>query len=118
MFEKPYANINLEGNSVFSVYPVFLLCLLIFQKKYLQENKLRKFLYFSFLVIILNLILLMMYFATGWTQVGSRYVFDIIPLVSLAALVVVKDISKPLLFLLFLNAALINIFGAFIFYNF
>jgi hypothetical protein len=118
IFEKPYVNINLEGNSVFSVYPVFLLFLFLFQKKYLQDKKIRKFLYFSFSVIIIDIVLLMMYFATGWTQVGSRYVFDIIPLVSLVSLLVVKDVPKPLLFLLFLNAAFINIVGAFIFYNF
>ena len=117
-FEKPYAIINLEGNSVFSVYPVFLLFLFLFQKKYLQDKKIKKFLYFSFSVIIMDITLLMMYFATGWTQVGSRYVFDIIPLVSLASLLIVKDFPKPLLLLLFLNAALINIFGAFIFYSF
>jgi hypothetical protein len=117
-FQKPYVNLNLEGNSVFFVYPVFILFLFLFQKKYLQDKNISRFLYFSLLIIILNLVLLMMYFATGWTQVGSRYVLDVIPLISLLSLLVVKDIPKPLLLLLFLNAALINIFGAFIFYNF
>lgn len=116
--EKPYSIIDLEGNSVFSVYPMFLLFLFLFRKKYLQDKKIKKFLYFSFLVIFMNTVLLMMYFATGWTQVGSRYVFDIIPLVSLGSLLVAQDVPKPILFLLLINAAFINIVGAFIFYGF
>ena len=117
-FKKPYVNLDLIGNSIFSVYPVFLLFLFIFQKKYLQDKKISRFLYLSFSIIILDISLLMLYFATGWTQVGSRYVFELIPLVSLLSLHVIKDIPRPLLFFLLLNATLINIFGAFIFYNF
>ncbi len=116
--DKPYVNVDFEGNSIFSVYPVFIFLLFLFTSKYLKDKKINKFFYFAFLVIAIDLALLMLYFATGWTQVGSRYVFDIIPLVSLLSIFVVKNFPKPILLILLFNAALINVLGAIIFYSF
>ena len=113
--EKPYVNINLDGNSIFSAYPVFLLSLFMFRKKFLKDKKIANFLGFSFLVIFMNLILLMVYFATGWTQIGSRYILDILPLVFLFTLFVIEDFPRLFLFLIFIYGAIINIFGSFIF---
>jgi len=113
--EKPYVNINLDGNSIFSVYPVFLLFLFLFRKKNLKDKKTTKFLGVSFLVIFMNLALLMLYFATGWTQIGSRYILDILPLVFLLTLFVIEDFPRLFLLLIFIYGTIINIFGSFLF---
>jgi hypothetical protein len=113
--EKPYVKINLDGNSIFTVYPVFLLSVLLFRKKFLKDKIIAKFLGVSFVVVLMNLSLLMLYFATGWTQIGSRYILDIVPLVFLITLFAVKDLPKIFLILIFTYGAIINIFGSLIF---
>ena len=114
-FDKPYINLNLDGNSVFSVYPVFIIALFLFRNKILGDKKINRFLLTSFLVIFLNLGLLMTYFATGWTEVGSRYVLDIIPLISLLCLFVVEDLPQVFLVFILFYTSIICTFGSFFF---
>lgn len=113
--EKPYVNINLDGNSIFSVYPVFLLSLFLFKRKFLKDKKIAEFLGISFLVIFMNVALLMVYFATGWTQIGSRYILDIVPLVFLITLFTIEDFPRIFLLLIFIYGAIINILGSLLF---
>lgn len=94
---------------------MFLLSLFLFRKKFLKDKKVARFLGVSSLVIFMNVALLMVYFATGWTQIGSRYILDIVPLVFLITLFTLEDFPRIFLLLLFIYGAIINILGSLIF---
>ena len=75
--------IDPEGNNIFSVYPALLLLPgLLYTKKYANKKKI-SFLLLSAFMIVLNILMIMLYFATGWIQFGYRYFFDVIPLLFL-----------------------------------
>lgn len=96
--EKPYIIINFnayrnktfEGNSVFSIYAVFLLVFFIFQKKYLLNKKLIPFLILVFLAIFMSFLILFM-FVTG-SGVESRYLLDTAPLLFFPIILAIRDI--------------------------
>lgn len=114
---KPFAHVNTEGNSVFSVYPVVFLLFFLFQKKYIKNKRYSLFLGLSFLIIFINLFFLMMYFATGWNQFGSRYFLDVVPLLYLLILFVLNDIPIVVLSIILLYGVSINFLGTLIYYG-
>lgn len=113
--EKPFIIIDPEGNSVFSVYPL-LLILFSLVKKYSLRNV-------NILIVLLSVIagliitLLMMNLGTGWIQFGSRYFFDVIPILFLISLFAMKKISSIILFTLALYGIFVNFLGTLSFYS-
>ena len=75
----PFIKIDPEGNSIFFTSPFFIL--LIFNiKSLLSKIKQLPILKPFILVIIINTLFLMLFFATGYAQWGSRYYLDIMPI--------------------------------------
>ncbi len=108
---KPFVKIDEEGNSIFVVYPAILLLVFLAKSRYLREQKIKKFLVFAGVVIILTLSVLMVCFATGWVQFGNRYFFDIQPLVYVLLIFVMQDISLFVLIPMLVYEISVNIAG-------
>src|SRR5205807_3875406 len=81
-----------EGNSVLSVYPALLLLPVLFYTRTYINKKRLLFLLLAGIVIGLNILMLMFYFATGWRQLGYRYFFDILPLLFLLLIFILPAI--------------------------
>jgi len=113
----PIVILNLEGNSAISVYPLLIFALLLFQGKYLRDKKINKFLLAALAICGVSIIMLMLYFSTGATQFGSRFFFDIIPLIFLLTLFVLKDIPKVFKYIVLFYGFIINFLGTIIFYS-
>ena len=112
---KPYllsVDPDIEGNSIFSVYPLILFAFYIFNKR----NRLnKKFLFFAtnaIIVIGFSIFLILSFLGTGWTQFGARYYFDVIPLIYLLVLSVLDRIPKPLVIFVVIYGVTINIMGS------
>lgn len=115
--EKPYVIIDKEGNSIPSVYPLFLLFPLLFLKKYLLNKKYKNFLLASIFGVILPLFTyFVLYLATGWAQFGIRYFLDIMPLLFLLFLFVVDSIPPKLQSAIVFYGIPVNILGSISFY--
>jgi hypothetical protein len=108
---------DIEGNSIFSVYPLLLLIFCIFQRKFFSNKKLAVFISISFVVICLNMLFLLLYMATGYTQFGMRYFFDMIPLLYLLILCVLDHLPKVFIFAIVIYGIVINIMGTLVVYN-
>ena len=106
-----------EGNSILSVYPFFLLLFFLFQIKHLKDKKKLYFLLVSALVLVFEFVLILLYFATGWVQFGSRYIADIVPLALLMSAFAVESISSLFLLLILIYGIIINLFGTLFFYQ-
>lgn len=115
-FEPPYVQIDPEGNSIFSVYPlVFFGYFFATRNTYTRANRwffvaLGAALTINFGVILLNL-------GTGWYQFGSRYFFDVVPGLFLLILFVVERVNQPLKALLLTYGAFVNLVGALLYYH-
>jgi hypothetical protein len=115
-FEKPYVQVDEEGNSIFSVYPLVLFTFYFFTRKtYTPEN--RWFIAVLGIALILNFALILMNLGTGWVQFGSRYFFDIVPGLFLLILFVVDRVSIPVKVMLMTYGAFINFVGALLYYH-
>ncbi len=104
-----------EGLSIFAIYPALIALIFFFKLKKIDKNT-KVFLLFAGVTIFTTALLILMYFGTGWTQFGSRYFFDVIPLLFLLLLFVINKVPKLLLFLITFYGTLINIFGTNYFY--
>lgn len=111
--EKPFIIIDHEGNSVFSVYPL-LLILFSLVKKYNLKN-VNILIVLLCIIVGLTIALLMLYLATGWIQFGSRYFFDVIPILFLISLFAMKKIFPITLLILVLYGIFVNFLGALLF---
>lgn len=104
--------IDKEGNSVFSVYPALLLLPVLFYcRKYVNKKRLI-FLGMAAAVVALCIILLMLYFATGWVQFGSRYFFDVIPLLFLSLMFILEYVPNSVQMALLLFGIFVNFYGS------
>lgn len=75
----PYITYSTWGISLFLMAPFFLYA---FKTILLKDNEIKLF----WIVIVLNLIFLMLYFAPGWVQFGPRYTADFMPILFLLLL--------------------------------
>ena len=108
--------IDVEGNSVFLVYPALLLLPGLLIKK-LEDRKKRLFLLMAGGVIGLSVVFLVLYFATGWIQFGNRYFFDIVPLLLLLLIFILNYIPRSLQLLLLCYGIFVNFYGTLAFYG-
>lgn len=109
-------NFNLEGTSVFFAYPITILFLFsLFKKR--NTPSFRKFIPYAYTVLVLLMIFFLLFLGTGWQQFGSRYFFDLIPLVFLCTIPLLQKMCAPILCLFLFYGALINIFGTVIFFT-
>lgn len=114
--KSPFTFINVEGNSVFVVYPFLLLLFFFFQKKFFTKIDLLKII--IGLVIAINTFILMLFVGTGWVQFGNRYFFDVIPLLFFLISFVIAEVPISITSLLLIYGTIINIFGSLTFYRF
>lgn len=112
----PFLSINLEGNSIFAFYPL-LLVIPLFIKNFLQIVKKNMVLLSFVFVFSVEISLLLIYFATGWTQVGMRYFLDLIPISFLMTAFVLDRVPKSIIVLTVLYSALINVAATLIYYE-
>jgi hypothetical protein len=109
--------IDKEGNSIFSFYPALLLTpVLIYNRKYRDEKK-ALFLITAGITVIFIVLLLLLYFATGWPQPGCRYIFDIIPLLFLLIMFILQYIPISIQMGLLLYGVFVNYYGIAAFYH-
>jgi hypothetical protein len=100
-----------EGNSILSVYPVLLLLPLLFYTRTYVDKKRLSFLLLAGIVIGLNLLVLLFYFATGWKQFGYRYFFDVIPLLFLLLMFILPVVPMPIQIGLLAYGVFVNFYG-------
>jgi hypothetical protein len=109
--------IDVEGNSVFSVYPALLLLPVLFYcRKYVNKKRLL-FLAAAGLIVGLNVIFLMLYFATGWVQFGNRYFFDVVPMLFLALIFILEYIPNSVQLAILLFGIFVNFYGSLAFFG-
>jgi len=113
---RPYIKMDMEGNSVFSVYPLLLFFPFLFQRKYFQKKKEMLFLITVFLTAGTSMFLLLINLGSGWVQFGSRYFLDIIPLTFLLILFPAREIPRYILYIILIYGIVINVLGGFNFY--
>lgn len=114
---KPYVIINTEGNSVFAVYPALLLLVRLFFKTEYLDKKRVMFLSIAGVILGLSILSLLLYYATGWSQFGNRYFFDVVPLLFILTIFILKYIPIPLQVVLLLYGVFVNFAGVLAFYN-
>jgi hypothetical protein len=107
---------NPDGNSVFLVYPALLLVPVLLCNRRYRNSKRCLFLTTAGSVIVLNLALVMCYFATGWTQFGYRYFFDVIPLLFLLLIFILRSVPLSIQMALLTCGIVANICGILWFY--
>lgn len=105
-----------EGLSVFIVYPL-LFCLLFFFKLRINHKIEKLFILIAFAVIVINIFLLLTFLGTGWSQFGSRYFFDCIPLLFLLTLFLIRYVPIILLLAVTIYGVGINYLGAVYFFS-
>jgi len=103
--------IDTEGNSVFSVYPALLLLPVLFYCRSYADKKRLIFLGAVAAIVALCVIFLMLYFATGWVQFGSRYFFDVIPILFLVLMFILEYVPNSVLLALLLFGIFVNAYG-------
>ncbi len=109
--------IDTEGNSIFSVYPALLLLPVVVFSRIERDKKRFAFLIIGAIVVILTLIFLLLYFATGWVQFGSRYFFDIVPLLFLMLIFVLPSIPIYVQLAVLVYGIFVNVYGIVAFYH-
>ncbi len=109
--------IDVEGNSVFSVYPALLLLpVLFYNRKYVNKKRLL-FLLTAGAVVIISIIFLMLYFATGWVQFGNRYFFDVVPMLFLLLIFILEYVPYSVQLAILLFGIFVNVFGSLAFFG-
>jgi hypothetical protein len=103
--------IDLEGNSILSVYPALLLLPVLFYTRMYVDKKRLYFLLLAGIVLGLNLLGLLFYFATGWKQFGYRYFFDVLPLLFLLLMFILPAIPTPIQMGLLAYGVFVNFYG-------
>jgi len=106
-----------EGNSVFLVYPILILLLWSLFKKRVIDIRLKYFLVTCLALLTINLLPLMLFFGTGWTQFGNRYFLDVIPILFIVSTVYITRLSPLLAIFLLTYGSVINFLGAINFYR-
>lgn len=114
--EAPYVEVDREGNSMFSVYPLLIFTPLLFAK-HIKNKKYNLFLKSSIAVVVPILIYFMIFLGTGWAQFGLRYMLDIVPLLYILMLPTLSFIPRPIKFLILTYGVFVNTTGAIIFYT-
>lgn len=115
-FEKPYVQIDQEGNSIFSVYPLVLLGFYFLSKStYNRVN--RWFVGVLGLALLIDFSVILMNLGTGWVQFGSRYFFDLVPGLFLLVLFVADRVPPIPRSLLLLYGMLVNFAGVLLYFN-
>ena len=115
-FEPPFVQIDFEGNSIFSVYPLTIVALQFFRRStYTRSNGLFLLLLLSglsanFLIILANM-------GTGWVQFGSRYFLDVVPGLFLAVLFVVTRSKTPARMAILVYGTYVNFAGTILYYH-
>jgi hypothetical protein len=118
-FRNGFTSVDVEGNSVFSVYPALLfLFALPFQWLRSLTPEARRFLLFAGATVGVNVAFLLLYFAAGWVQFGSRYFFDVVPLLFLCIAFVLRAIPNSLQLLVVGYGVCVNLFGALWMYDY
>lgn len=115
--EKPYILIDKMGNGIFFVYPILFSLFFIRKKLFSQVERNRNLLFIFFLISGIHLFILLIYGATGWPQFGSRYVFEIIPLLFLLVLFCINSVPIWMQYTLMLFGIFINVTGMINFFN-
>jgi hypothetical protein len=113
----PFVEIDLYGNSVFSVYPALLLIPVLFCKKKDANKKRISFLTIAGIAIGLNLLVLMLYLASGYAQFGYRYFFDVLPLLFLLLMFILPSIPMSIQMGLLGYGIFVNFYGIMVFRN-
>jgi hypothetical protein len=113
----PHINEDPMGNSIFSVYPLTLFFFFLFQKTIFKIKNNAMFIGIGVSIIFLITLMLMSFVGTGWTQFGSRYFFDAIPLLFLLLVFVIDKIPSVAVLVFMLYGFLINYYGALNFFN-
>jgi hypothetical protein len=107
-----------EGIGMFFMYPSLLFLLLLLRKKQrLKKINIVPYLFTIGFVVCSSLLLYLFYFTTGWTQIGLRYLFDIIPLLYLILLFVIETVPYDILLWVFVYEFIINILAIMNFYG-
>lgn len=107
----PFFVFNTEGNSIFFTSPILLLIILLIRKKYWQTIT-SKLINFSIIIgSISTILILLLFWGTGWVQFGNRYSLDIIPLFILILFQVIQDIPFTLIMILIIISIFINYLG-------
>ena len=115
--QKPFLEIDKEGNSIISIYPLVLLTPMLFLKKFFTGKKYSPFLKTALFAVILPITLyLLFYLATGWAQLGTRYFLDVTPLLFILLLLITDYLPLPIKILIIIYGVFVNITGAFLFY--
>ena len=115
-FVPPYVQIDREGNSIFSVYPLAILAFYLFKRTvYTRTNRL--FLFLLFFGLSVNFLIILADMGTGWVQFGSRYFLDVIPGLFLALLFVVERVDLSARAGILLYGIYVNFVGTLLFYN-
>ncbi len=114
--DKPYLSFNKEGTSIFLVYP-FLLVLIYFIGVKIKNITDIYFLRIAGFVSVLSILTILLYLGTGWQQFGSRYFFDIIPLLFLLSIFIIERVPLFLRYAIFSFGLVVNITGVFWFYG-
>ena len=115
--KSPFIKFDPEGNSVFLVYPILIVLLMSLFKKRAIDIRLKYFLLICFALLTTNLLALMLFFGTGWTQFGNRYFLDVIPLLFILATIYITRVSPILAVFLLTYGTVINFLGALNFYH-
>lgn len=113
----PHINEDPAGNSIISVYPLTLFFFFLFQKTVFKIKNNAVFISIGVSIILLVTIILMFFVGTGWTQFGSRYFFDAIPLLFLLLVFVIDKIPSVALMVFMIYGFLINTYGALNFFD-
>jgi hypothetical protein len=75
------------------------------------------FLLIAGIAIGLSLLLLLLYYATGWVQFGNRYFFDVLPLIFLLLMFILPSVPMLIQMGLLAYGLFVNFYGIMAFYN-
>lgn len=114
----PFIRFDLMGNSLFFTSPLFVVLALIVKKRYWQTQTLALFNTAISLSVLSTLLFLLLFWGTGYTQFGSRYLLDIIPLLIFLVAQISINIPGSLFLTLISLSIIINTFGTFWFLGF
>jgi hypothetical protein len=110
--------LDVEGSSIFCFYPwtTLAVALPLFWKRIARPA--RPLMWFVVGVASVQMVSLLSFFSTGWTQVGARYFLDAVPLLFVSLLPVFEPAPRLLLILFALAGGVLSLAGMMIFYSF